>query len=66
MYFEIYQSSKDLKYYWRLVRRRVGAYNYSTASNEIIATGHQGYDTRDDAVKDIELVKRVVPSTRII
>ena len=46
MYFEIYPG-KDNRWYWRLY--------YGT---DIIATGHQGFSTRQQCVNQISLVRQ--------
>jgi uncharacterized protein YegP (UPF0339 family) len=61
LYFEVYQSSNDYKYYWRLKEKSTSIY----LSDTIIATGHQAYASRYDAKSDIELVKRAMPNTPV-
>ncbi len=55
--FEIYQSDKDTKFYWRLWY----------LDNQIIATGHQGFDTPAQCEGQIHLViAGAIPITEII
>ena len=57
-YFLVYQSPNDRKFYWRLIIK----YNESEL---IIATGHQGFTSREEAHKQIAAVKTVAPDARI-
>ena len=47
MCFEIYQSSSDSNWYWRL-----------WCNSEIIATGHQSYGSYIAALNGVNIVKK--------
>lgn len=47
MEFQIYLSSSDKRWYWRL-----------QSGEGTIATGHQGYDTEQQCRHDIQIVKQ--------
>ncbi len=57
LYFEIYRSSKDGLYYWRLRKKE---------DHEIIATGHQAYYTVSYAELEIKQVISAMPTTTIV
>jgi uncharacterized protein YegP (UPF0339 family) len=61
LYFDIYISDKDLKYYWRLI----SITNSILPIPRIIATGHQAYKSKEEAIKDIEKVKDAIRTTPI-
>lgn len=64
LYFNVFQSDKDGKYYWRLLKKSTSSFPLPLP--QIIATGHQAYSTRELAKRDIESVKSAMPGTPII
>jgi hypothetical protein len=69
IYFEIYRNPNNMLYYWRLrkisspVGYLLGDADFVT--DEIIATGHQGYRDIEKAKDDIKKVISAIPSTKI-
>ena len=49
--FYIYRSPKNDKFYWRLTETINVGYNEGNEIYNTIATGHQGYDTIEEAKK---------------
>ncbi len=64
--FYIYRSPKNDKFYWRLTETINVGYNEGNEIYNTIATGHQGYDTIEEAKKDINKVISAIPSTKIV
>ncbi len=56
--FELYQSKKDKKFYWRLIE--------TTAAQNIIADSGQGYTAKPSAKKGIRSVQRNAPGAPIV
>lgn len=54
MYFELYKDAKG-EYRWRL----------KAANHVIIATGGEGYKTKQACQKGIDSVKKVTPETAV-
>ena len=46
MYFELYKSTNNNQWYWRL----------KAANHQVVATGGEGYYNRQDALNGISLV----------
>lgn len=63
--FYIYKSLKNNKFYWHLDEIINIGYNDGNIINNIIATGHQSYNTIDEAREDIKKVISAIPSTKI-
>lgn len=63
--FYIYKSPKNDKFYWRLDETVNVGYNDGNEIYNIIATGHQFYDTIEEVKTDINKVISAIPSTKI-
>jgi uncharacterized protein YegP (UPF0339 family) len=55
MYFILFQSKTNNQWYW----------NLHTEHHQTIATGAEGYISKEDARKSLQLVKKSAPFSRI-
>lgn len=55
MYFELFKSTNNNQWYWRL----------KSANHQIVATGGEGYVNKQDAVNGINLVKSTTSTTPV-
>lgn len=55
MYFELFKSTNNNQWYWRL----------KASNHQVVATGGEGYVNKQDAVNGINLVKSTTSTTPV-